>query len=71
MSEDLIRIQTIKTQTLARIAEVTAQPKPTYYIDGQSVSWNAYLAELQKTIDWCERKLAAEAPFEIRSEGTT
>ena len=71
MSSDLEQIRTIKSQTLAIIAELTANPKPTYYIDGQTVSWNAYLARLQATVDWCERKLAGEEPFEIRSQGIT
>ena len=71
MPSDLEQIRTIKSQTLAIIAELTANPKPTYYIDGQTVSWNAYLARLQATVDWCERKLAGEGPFEIRSQGIT
>ena len=71
MATDLEQIQSIKTQTLAIIVDLTANPKPTYYIDGQTVSWNSYLATLQTTVDWCERKLAGEEPFEIHSRGTT
>lgn len=61
----------IKTQTLARIAEITAQPKPTYTIDGQNISWAEYLAQLQDTVDWCDRHFAAEQPFEAKSQGYT
>ena len=71
MPSDLEQIRTIRSQTLAIIAELTANPKPTYYVDGQTVSWNDYLARLQATVDWCERKLAGEEPFEIRSQGIT
>jgi hypothetical protein len=71
MPSDLEQIRTIKSQTLAILAELTANPKPTYYVDGQTVSWNDYLARLQATVDWCERKLAGEEPFEIRSQGIT
>ena len=71
MPSDSEQIRSIRSQTLAIIAELTAHPKPTYYIDGQSVSWNDYLAGLQATVDWCERKLAGEEPFEIRSQGIT
>jgi len=71
MPSDLEQIRTIKSQTLAIIAELTADPKPTYYIDGQTVSWNDYLKSLQATVDWCERKLAGQEPFEIHSQGTT
>ena len=50
MSTDTQQITTIKSQTLARMAEITAQPKPTYQIDGQLVAWGDYLAQLQRTI---------------------
>ena len=71
MPTDIEQIVTVKSQTLARIAEITAEPKPTYQIDGQLVSWGNYLLQLQQTVDWCNRKLAAEAPFEIQSQGYT
>ena len=71
MPSDLEQIRTIRSQTLAIMADLTADPKPTYYIDGQTVAWNEYLARLQATVDWCERKLAGEEPFEIRSQGMT
>ena len=71
MPSDLKQIRTIKSQTLAIIAELTANPKPTYYIDGQTVSWNDYLANLRATVDWCEKKLAGQEPFEVRSQGIT
>jgi hypothetical protein len=68
---DAATISLIKSQTLAVMAEITAQPKPTYQIDGQMISWGGYLAQLQQTVDWCNEKLAAEAPFEVRSQGYT
>ena len=71
MPSDSEQIRTILGQTLAIIVDVTANPKPTYYIDEQTVSWNEYLARLQATVDWCERKLAGQEPFEIHSRGTT
>ena len=71
MATDAEQIATIKTQTLARIVEITAAPKPSYSIDGQSVSWGDYLAQLQRTLDWCNVQLVAEEPFEIHSLGFT
>ena len=71
MPTDVQQIATIKSQTLARMAEITAQPKPTYQIDGQLVSWGSYLIQLQQTIDWCNEKLAGEMPAEVRSQGYT
>lgn len=71
MPGDAQQIATIKTQALARIAEITAEPKPTYTIDGQTIAWGDYLKQLQQTVDWCNQKLAGEAPFEFRSQGYT
>ena len=71
MPSDLEQLRTIQSQTLAIIAQVTADPKPDYTLDGQTVSWADYLARLRDTVDWCERKLAGHEPFEIRSRGAT
>ncbi|MCX7425366.1 MAG: hypothetical protein NTW96_07035 [Planctomycetia bacterium] len=71
MPSDLEQLQTIRSQALAILADVTANPKPSYSLDGQTVSWGDYLAKLRETIDWCERKLAGCEPFEIHSRGTT
>ena len=71
MPSDLEQLQTVRSQTLAILADVTANPKPSYTLDGQTVSWGDYLAKLRATVDWCERKLAGCEPFEIHSRGTT
>ncbi len=69
MPADAVQIATIKTQTLARIADITAEPKPSYKIEDQTVQWSEYLKQLQATVDWCNEKLAGEEPFEFRSQG--
>jgi len=71
MPNDAEQLATIKSQTLARIAEITAEPKPNYYIDGQMVSWSEYLGRLHATVDWCNQKLAGEGPFEFHSRAYT
>ncbi len=71
MPSDVEQIALIKSQTLARIAEITAEPKPTYNIDGQQVAWGDYLKQLQTTANWCDAQLAAQIPIEIRSQGIT
>lgn len=71
MPSDVEAIQTIKAQALAMIAQLTASPKPSYSLDGQTLSWSDYLIRLQETVDWCERKLAGAEPFEIQSQGLT
>jgi hypothetical protein len=70
MPTDQEHLTSIRGQTLAMLAELTAAPKPSYTIDGQSVSWNDYLLRLRETVDWCDRQLAAE-PVELHSRGVT
>jgi len=69
MTDSLDQLQTIRSQTLARIAEITAEPKPSYNIDGQSVSWNDYLKTLRETVSWCDRMINAENPGCTVSQG--
>ena len=66
---DLEMLAAIRTQALTTIAAITADPKPSYAIDGQTVRWAEYLAQLQATVDWCDARLSADEPFEIRSQG--
>ncbi len=71
MPTNLQHVESIKAQSLALIAEITANPKPSYSIDGQSVSWGDYLRQLQETVAWCDQQLAGEDPFEVHSTGHT
>lgn len=71
MNGDAQQIQTIRSQTLAQLEQLRAEPKPTYWLDGQRVHWQQYAESLQKTVDWCDRKLAELEPFEVRSQGVT
>lgn len=71
MPSDREQIETIKTQALAQLADLRANPKPTYQIDGQQVSWESYAESLQRTVDWCDAKLSGYDPFEIASQGYT
>lgn len=71
MPSDAEQIAVIKRQTLALIAAITADPKPTYVIDGQKVSWGDYLGQLQATAQWCDAQAASLAPVEVRTQGYT
>ncbi|HOA50680.1 MAG: hypothetical protein WBH86_09025 [Thermogutta sp.] len=71
MADDRDVIQLIRSQTLELIQQITAQPKPSYELDGQRVSWTEYLGRLIEVVNWCDRQLAAETPCEIRSLGLT
>ena len=68
---DIDTIQLIRSQTLVLMSEITSSPKPSYSIDGQSISWNAYLLRLQRIVDWCDKKLVSDHPYEVRSQAKT
>ena len=68
MSQSIEQIRLIRQQTLERIAELTAQPKPTYSIDGQSVSWTEYLRQLQNIVLWCDSLMLTEEPCVVISQ---
>lgn len=71
MCEDITALQTIRSQTLDLIATLSENPKPSYRIDGQEVSWAEYLDRLRDVVDWCDRKLAECQPAEFRSRGVS
>jgi len=68
---DSEQIKSIRSQTLLRLDELRADPKPTYWIDGQRVYWQEYADSLQRTVDWCDGKLSEYEPLEVRSQGIT
>ena len=71
MADESDQILAIRNQSLAQLEELRTNPKPSYSLDGQQVSWQEYIESLQQTVDWCDRKLASYRPFECRSQGTT
>jgi hypothetical protein len=68
---DSQQIQAIRSQSLSQLEALRADPKPTYWLDGQRVHWQQYAESLQQTVDWCDAKLAEYVPFEVRSRGVT
>lgn len=68
---DTQQLETIRSNTLAQIEEIRADPKPTYWLDGQRVHWQEYVESLQATVDWCNRKIFEQELYEVRSRGTS
>jgi hypothetical protein len=60
---DVQHIQSIRSLSLTQLDELRANPKPTYWLDGQRVHWEQYAESLQRTVDWCDRKLAEFESF--------
>lgn len=76
MPDDLTTLRVIRDQTAQLLLDVTLSPKPTYSVDGQSVSWESYLMQLRATLDWCDAKLndaglSDAGPFEFATRGGT
>ncbi len=51
----------------AQIASITASPKPTYSIDGQSVSWGEHFRNLNDMAKLIREQIQAARPFVIVS----
>ena len=71
MATDAEQLATIKSQTLQLLVDMTANPKPTYNIDGQEVKWAEYQKTLEAKIEWCNKMLAGEEPYELHHQGYT
>lgn len=63
MPTDIDQLKTVKSQLLARLAEVTASTQPTYSIDGQSVSRTEYMSALQERMEKINELIQVEEPF--------
>lgn len=68
MATNLENLATIKANALAKLAELTADPKPDYDIDGQKVTWSALWDKLTAICKWADKQIAYETgPVEIES----
>jgi hypothetical protein len=70
MSEATL-LATIKSNILARLEDITSQPKPNYSIDGQQVSWQSYFDSLMANLERINAQINASEPFEEVSRGRT
>lgn len=65
-------LETAKANLVTRLTEVTAKPKPSYSIDGQSVSWESYTQMLTAQIKQLNELIAVEGgPVEFVSNGVS
>lgn len=59
-------LTTAKANAASRLAAITANPQPTYSIDGQSVSWETYHSMLTRAIESLNKLIQVEGgPQEI------
>jgi tartrate dehydratase beta subunit/fumarate hydratase class I family protein len=59
-------LTTARDSAAARLVEVLSEKKPSYSIDGESISWTEYAAMLTKQIEDLTKAIQiAAGPFEI------
>lgn len=69
MATYIENLTTARDNFAAKLAAISTSPKPTYTIDGQTVSWNDYYRMLMDGINSLNEQLAAGEPFEIHTQG--
>jgi len=68
----LTDLQTARNQVAANIKNATANPKPSYNIDGQTVNWTAALKLWGEMLQTLNDQIAVEGgPVEYTSYGYT
>lgn len=72
---NLTNLQTAYSSLITAYTTAAANPKPSYNIDGASVSWESYMKSLLEQIKALEEILEANGSpefgaFEIRSRGS-
>lgn len=68
MATVLENLQTSQSNLAKKIAEVTANPKPNYSVDGQSVSHADFLRMLMEELKAVTEAIAYLNPFVIKSQ---
>lgn len=70
MATNAENLQTALDNVAAQLADVTANPKPTYSVAGRSVSWGEHFNNLQKAYADLKNLLIQEqGPFMVRVRG--
>ncbi len=64
-------LQDARDNIAANIKAITASPKPSYSIDGQTVQWTAYLRMLIDKLKELNTQINAADPAEVHSVGIT
>lgn len=66
MPTDAQNLATIKSNLISALVTESANPKPSYSIDGQQVDWNGYRAAILKQITDIEALIDTESgPWEV------
>lgn len=70
MADDVAALERIKANIIANLEQISAKPKPSYSVDGQSISWESLFNSYMNQLDSINAKInQAAGPFELHSEG--
>lgn len=65
------QVEAMRAQAIGQMETLLATSGPTITVNGEEMAWAPLLAALERTVDWCDRKLGEYQPYEVRSQGTT
>lgn len=70
MATYLENLTTARAQVAEILVEITADPKPTYSVDGQNVSWESYFSMLTDKLEVLDRAIQrASGPQQTSHRG--
>lgn len=68
MATYLENLTTARDNVAANLAAMTASPKPTYSVDGESYSWSELFSTYTQQLEALEKAIQrASGPFVVRS----
>ena len=65
------QIEAMRAQTIVQMEALLATSGPTITVGDEEIPWAPLLAALERTVDWCDRKLSEYQPYEVRSQAET
>lgn len=71
MATDAENLVIIRSNILQRLADLTANPKPSYDIDGQQVDWTAYQEMLFRQLADVDSAIASGGAFHFDTQVIT
>jgi hypothetical protein len=71
MPVDIQQLEAIRDQALVQMQTLLAAAAPTITVNGEEVPWAPLLASLERTVDWCDRKLGEYQPYEVGTRAVT
>jgi len=62
-------LATIRDNIVARLKDISENPKPSYVIDGQEIRWQEYFTSLMNALDKINEQIDRnDGPFEERTK---